>query len=169
MRTRTLTALTVSILSVGLIAGGATAYAASGDDNGLFIPGVPAPDSDTFIDGVPAPSPDDASASENGTFIRSEPAPLILTPGQLASKSIALVPGQALLIVRDVDNGGAWTGAGGTGDDAVVRFEAATTAAGDDEAEFTAAFFAEKTGATTAWVAGPDGQRTTFDLTVAAS
>lgn len=35
---------------------------------------------------------------------------------------------------------------------------------GDD-----ASFFARKPGTTTAWVSGPDGQRVSFDITVATS
>lgn len=153
MRFRTLTAVTASILAVGMMTGAAAAFAAtqetSAPDRGPFIESVVAPQDDTFVDGVPAP--------------------LFVTPADLAKGPVTLVPGQSLIVVLDAENGGIFTGPGGTDDDAVVHFDAAKVAADDDEASFNAGFSAEKAGTTKGWVAGPDGQRTTFDITVAAS
>jgi len=165
MRFRTLTAVTASILAAGVMTGAAAAFAAtqetSAPDRGPFIESVVAPQDDTFIDGVPAPQDD--------TFVDGVPAPLFVTPADLAKGPVTLVPGQSLIVVLDVENGGIFTGTGGTDDDAVVHFDAATVAADDDEASFNAGFSAEKAGTTKGWIAGPDGPRTTFDITVAAS
>ncbi|MDQ1175441.1 hypothetical protein [Microbacterium sp. SORGH_AS_0421] len=175
MRIRTLTAVTASILAVGLMTTGAAAYAAAQEtpnpDQSTFIDGVPAPQDDTFIDGVPSPSQDEDVTPDNeeGIFIDGQPAPLFVTPADLAKGPVTLAPGQSLIIVMDTETGGTFTGTGGTDDSTIVTFEAATTGATDDDASFNAAFSAEKAGMTKGWVAGPDGHRTIFDITVAAS
>jgi len=163
MRIRTLSAVAASILAVGLLTGGAAAFAASHE--------TPATEQDTFIDGVPAPDQEEDVTPDNeeGVFIDGMPAPLFVTPADLAKGPVTLVAGQSLIVVLDVENGGIFTGTGGTDDDAVVHFDAATVGADDDEASFNAGFSAEKAGTTKGWIAGPDGQRTTFDITVAAS
>jgi len=175
MRIRTLTAVTASILAVGLMTTGAAAYAATQETTGTrqstFIDGVPAPQDDTFIDGVPAPSQDEDVTPDNeqGIVLDGQPAPLFLTPADLARGPVTLAPGQLLVVVLDAENGGIFTGTGGTEDNAVVVFDAATAGATDDNASFNAAFSAGKVGATKAWIVSPDGQRTAFDITVAAS
>jgi len=163
MRIRTLTAVTASILALGLMTTGAAAYAAAQE--------TPQPDQSTFIDGVPSPSDDEDITPDNeeGLFIDGEPAPLIVTPADLAQGPVTLAPGQLLIVVLDAENGGIFSGTGGSDDNAVVAFEAATTGATDDDASFNASFSAEKPGTTSAWIVGADGQRTTFDITVAAS
>jgi len=162
MRIRTLTSVTASILALGLLTGGAAAFAASqeptADDRGTFIDGVPAPDDNEDV------APDD----EQGFFIDGMPAPLFVTPADLAKGPVTLTTGQSLVVVLDTENGGIFTGTGGTDDDAVVHFDAATVGADDDEASFNAGFSAEKVGTTKGWIAGTDGQRTTFDITVVA-
>ncbi|MDQ1085135.1 MULTISPECIES: hypothetical protein [Microbacterium] len=160
MRIRTLSAVTASILAVGLMTGGAAAFAAAQE--------APTPDQSTFVDGVPAPTDEADATSENeeGIFIDGEPAPLFVTPADLAKGPVTLVTGQSLIVVLDTENGGIFTGTGGTDDDAVVHFDAATVGADDDEASFNAGFSAEKAGATKGWIIGTDGQRITFDITV---
>lgn len=148
MNIKTLTALTpatavIFIGGLGLIGG--TAVAALQD--------AIAPHDNTYIDAVPAPAYDAIDAPS---------APLILTPSQLAAGPVTLQPGQTLLVVSDVPRGGTFTGTGGSSDDGIVQFEAA-----DDTDD--ASFFAHKPGTTTAWVSGPDGQRVSFDITVATS
>ncbi len=175
MRIRTLTAVTASILAVGLISTGAAAYAAAqatpASDQSTFIDGVPAPQDDTFIDGVPTPSQDEDVTPDNeqGIVLDGQPAPLFLTPADLAKGPVTLAPGQSLIVVLDTENGGRFTGTGGTEDNTVATFDAATTGATDDDASFNAAFSGEKVGTTKGWIAGADGQRTTFDIIVAAS
>ncbi|MDQ1176528.1 hypothetical protein [Microbacterium sp. SORGH_AS_0421] len=148
MNTKTLTALTVAV-AVILVGGagfiGGTAVTARHD--------AVAPHDSTFIDGVPAPDDDTIDAPS---------APLILTPNQLAAGAVTLKPGQVLLVVSAAPQGGTFTGTGGSSDDGIVQFEAA-----DDTDD--ASFFAHKPGKTTAWVSGPDGQRVSFDITVATS
>ncbi|KSU56228.1 hypothetical protein M3672_12925 [Microbacterium enclense] len=164
MRKRILTAVTASILTAGLLTSGAAAFAAAQDDTGggdeiPFIHGVPTPDE--YLD-----ADTDADA---GTFIEGVPAPLIVTPAELAKGPITLELGQALIVVPDADQDGVWSGTGGSDDDTVLHFEAAVIGATDDDASFNAGFSAEKAGTTKGWIAGPDGQRTTFDVTIAAS
>jgi len=148
MNIKTLTALTAAtavILVGGLGFIGGTAVAAIQD--------AVAPHDSAYIDTFPAPD-DDA--------IDAPSAPLIVTPSQLAAGAVTLQPGQTLLIVSDAPHGRTFTGTGGSGDDGIVQFEAAN---GTDDASF----FAQKPGTTTAWVAAADGQRVTFDVTVATS
>ncbi|WP_307219892.1 hypothetical protein [Microbacterium sp. SORGH_AS_0888] len=166
--------MTASILAVGLMTTGAAAYAATqatpNPDQRTFIDGVPTPD-DTFIDGVPSPNHDEDVTPDNeeGSFINGQPAPLFITPANLAKGPVTLAPGQSLIIVTDTETGGTFTGTGGTDDNTIVTFEAATTGATDDDASFNAAFSAEKAGTTKGWIAGRDGHRTSFDITVATS
>ncbi|MDQ1206288.1 hypothetical protein [Microbacterium sp. SORGH_AS_0862] len=178
MRIRTLSAVTASILAVGLMTGGAAAFAATQSDT--FVDGVPAPQSDTFVDGVPAPQDDtyidgvpapsaDETPDADGVVLGGMPAPLMLTPADLAKGPVTLQVGQTLVIVLDADNGGAFTGTGGADDDTVAHFDAAVLSPDEDEVSLNAAFSAEKAGTTKGWIAGADGQRTTFDITVTAS
>jgi len=168
MRIRTLSAVTASILAVGLMTGGAAAFAAPQSDT--FVDGVPAPQSDTFVDGVPAPAGDaDEAPDADGVVLGGMPAPLMLTPADLAKGPVTLQVGQTLVIVLDADNGGAFTGTGGSDDDSVAHFDAAVLSPDDDEVSLNAAFSAGKAGTTKGWIAGADGQRTTFDITVAAA
>ncbi|MDQ1111608.1 hypothetical protein QE418_001056 [Microbacterium testaceum] len=156
MRIRTLSAVTASILAVGLMTGGAAAFAA--------------PQSDTFVDGVPAPAGDaDETPDADGVVLGGMPAPLMLTPADLAKGPVTLQVGQTLVVVLDADNGGAFTGTGGSDDDTVAHFDAAVLSPDDDEVSLNAAFSAGKAGTTKGWIAGADGQRTTFDITVAAA
>ena len=166
MRIRTLSAVTASILAAGLMTGGAAAFAAPQSDT--FIDGVPTPQSDTYIDGVPAPSTDETPDAD-GVVLGGIPAPLVLTPADLANGPVTLQVGQTLVVVLDADNGGAFTGTGGSDDDTVAHFDAAVLSPDDDEVSLNAAFSAEKAGITKGWIAGADGQRTTFDITVTAS
>lgn len=163
MRKRVFTAVTASILTVGLMSGGAAAFAAAQDDTngGDKVP---------FIHGVPTPDEylNDATNADAGTFIKGVPAPLIVTPAELAKGPISLEVGQALIIVQDGDQNGVWTGTGGSDDDALLHFESAVVGASDDDASFNAGFTAEKAGTTKGWITGPDGQPTTFDVTIAA-
>jgi len=88
---------------------------------------------------------------------------LIATPSQLAAGGVvALKPGQMLLVVPDGRKGGAFTDTGGSGDDGILLLAPADSV--DD-----ASFFARKPGKTTAWIAGADGQRVSFDVNVATS
>lgn len=175
MRKRTLTAVTASLLIAGLMTTGAAALAvthgASVADRGTFIDGVPTPNDDTFIDGVPSPVDEkDGTADDGqGAFVGGQPAPLIVSPDQLGTATITLAPDQALVVVQDAENGGLWTGRGGSADDAVLRFEPAVDGGTDDDPSFNAAFFAGGDGTTTAWIVGPDGKRIAFEVTVAAS
>ncbi|MDQ1135252.1 hypothetical protein QE410_000051 [Microbacterium sp. SORGH_AS 1204] len=146
MNVKTLTAVTAAtavilIGGVGFIGG--TAVSA--------MQNTVAPHDSTFIDGVPAPDDD---------VIDAPVAPLIATPSQLAAGAVTLEPGQALLVVLDAPQGRTFPGTGGSDDDGIVQFEASD---GTDDA----AFFAQKPGKTTAWVSGADGQRVSFDVTVA--
>lgn len=163
MRIRTLTVVTASILAVGLMTTGAAAYASVQETHDS--------NQSTFIDGVPSPDQDEDATLDNeeGLFIDAQPAPLFVTPADLAKGPVTLAPGQSLVVVTDAENGGTFTGTGGTDDDSIVTFEAAATGATDDDASFNAAFSAQKAGTTTGWIAGPDGHRTTFDITVVAS
>jgi len=148
MNVKTLTALTAATAAIfigGLGFIGGTAVAALQD--------TIAPHDNTYIDVVRAPA-DDA--------IDAPSAPLILPPNQLAAGPLTLQPGQTLLIVSDAPQGGTFKGTGGSSDDGIVQFEAA-----DDTDD--ASFFAHKPGTTTAWVSEPDGQRVSFDITVATS
>jgi hypothetical protein len=142
MRKRIFTAVAASILAVGLLSGGAVAFGASQDD---------------------------AGNSDEAPFIKGVPAPLIVTPAELAKGPVSLELGQALVIVPDADQNGVWNGAGGSDDDTLLHFESAAVGATDDDASFNAGFSAEKLGTTKGWIAGPDGQRTTFDVTIVAS
>ncbi|MDQ1135754.1 hypothetical protein QE410_000553 [Microbacterium sp. SORGH_AS 1204] len=173
MRIRTLSAVTASILAVGLMTGGAAAFAAPQESPApqadTFVDGVPAPQDDTFIDGVPAPSGDDEAPDADGVVLGGMPCPLVVTPADLAKGPVTLQLGQALIVVLDADNGGAFTGTGGADDDAVVHFDAAVLSSDDDEVSLNAAFSADKVGSTKGWIAGADGQRTTFDITVTAA
>ncbi|MDQ1082607.1 MULTISPECIES: hypothetical protein [Microbacterium] len=145
MNIKTLTAVTIAtgvilVGGVGFIGG--TAVSA--------LQNTVAPNDSTFIDGVPAP--DDV--------IDAPVAPLIATPSQLAAGAVTLEPGQALLVVLEAPQGRTFPGTGGSDDESIVQFEA-SDGTGD------AAFFAQKPGKTSAWIAGADGQRVSFDVTVA--
>ena len=142
MRKRIFTAVTASILTVGLLTGGAAAFAATQDDT---------------------------SGSDETPFIHGVPAPLLVTPAELAKGPVSLEPGQALIIVPDADQEGVWTGTGGSDDDTLLHFVAAVTGATDDDVSLNAGFSAEKAGTTNGWIAGTYGQRITFDVTIAAS
>lgn len=158
MRIRTSTALMVVGAVVGIGGLGLIGYAAvvvaqdaTAPHHSAFVDGP----SDTFVSGVPAPG--------DGSVIDAPAAPIIVTPGQLAAgETVAMQPGQALLIVGDEHGGGVFVGEGGAGDDDVLRFEAAS---GLDDASF----FALHPGTTTAWVAGVDGRTVTFRVTVVSS
>jgi len=164
MRKRIFTVVTASILTVGLLTGGAAAFAAtqggsSGSDEAPFIHGVPTPDE--FVD---------ANGDANGgAFIKGVPAPLIVTPAELANGPVRLDLGQSLIIVPDGDQNGVWTGTGGADDSTLLHFESAVIGANNDDASFNAGFTAEKAGTTKGWIASPDGHRTTFDVTITAT
>ena len=162
MRKRIFTAVTASILTVGLLTGGAAAFAATQDDTS-------GSDETPFIHGVPTPDENLDANTDDGSFIHGVPAPLLVTPAELAKGPVSLEPGQALIIVPDADQEGVWTGTGGSDDDTLLHFVAAVTGATDDDASLNAGFSAEKAGTTKGWIAGTDGQRITFDVTIAAS
>jgi len=161
MRKRIFTAVTASILTAGLLSGGAAAFAAAQDDAGT-------PDEAPFIHGVATPDEYLDTVADADAFIKGMPAPLIVTPAELAKGPVSLELGQSLIIVPDADQNGVWTGTGGSDDDTLLAFEPGVVGATDDDASFNAGFSAEKLGTTTGWIAGPDGQRTTFDVTVVA-
>lgn len=152
----TLTAVVAVVLLGGVGVIGCASVDAIDDAVAPTSPdGTPEPLPDTFITGVPAP--------EDGTVIDAPAAPVFATPGQLAAGgAVTLQPGQMLLVVPDGRKGGAFTGTGGSGDEGILLFEPADSV--DD-----ASFFARKPGKTTAWIAGTDGQRVSFDVTVATS
>lgn len=141
MRKRIFATVTASILTVSLLTGGAAALAATHGDT---------------------------SGGEDAPFIHGVPTPLIVTPAELARGPLSLEVGQALIIVPDADHDGVWSGGGGSDDDTVLHFEAAVIGATDDDASSNAGFSAQKAGATKGWIAGADGQRTTFDVTITA-
>ncbi len=144
--------------------GGAAAFAATQDDTS-------GGDETPFISGVSTPDEhlDDGGEADAGTFLKGVPAPLIVTPAELAKGPVSLELGQTLIVVPDADQDGVWTGTGGSDDDTLLHFESAVTGATDDDPSFNAGFSAEKVGTTKGWVAGPDGKRTTFDVTITAS
>lgn len=144
MRKRIITAVTASVLTVGLLTAGAAAFAATQDDTSS------------------------GGEADAGTFIKGVPAPLIVTPAELAKGPVNLELGQALIVVPDANQDEVWTGTGGSDDDTLLHFESAATGATDDDASFNAGFSAEKAGTTKGWIAGPDGQRTTFNATITA-
>ncbi|MDF2918420.1 MULTISPECIES: hypothetical protein [Microbacterium] len=149
MRTRTLTLLAASVVVLGIATGTATAFAAASDD---------AISDNTSVD-VIAPDTDGAD-TEIGM-----PAPLIMTPAELAGAKISLAAGEVLIISTDDDTAG-WPGTGGTDNDAVAHFDAASTDA--DEVSFNAGFTAGETGTTSAWIQDAAGVKTTFEITVEA-
>ena len=137
MRTRTLTLLAASVVVLGVVAG-VTSAVAAGQDVDSSIP-------DSVLVGMPAP--------------------LIVSPSDLAMGHVSLAPGQVLIISTD-DEGTGWSGKGGSADAAIAHFEDATRS---DDVSFDAGFVAGEAGTTTAYIVDAEGHITTFDITVDAS